>query len=225
MTWVTTPNGVWGHCWMNMHAKHFRGDLNESVCQASLQLGILCSTIHDVLCKRKIVCLQASVGMKDNTWRSWFEKAVCFQNAFPWQRGQFFFSLSWWGYISCVWNSQEAHLSCMGKWKFSWCYWSWAWFTKVNVWCTLMKNKVVGPFLSKESNNDWWHLSGYMNIAFHHIPLGTVFQLNEAPPHFCCVFAFWDTEFPHSWIGRGVAHSLVPLISRFDSLDFLFGIL
>jgi hypothetical protein len=37
-----------------------------------------------------------------------------------------------------------------------------------------------------------------------HVPVGTVFQLDGAPPHFShCVCAFLDREFSDYWIGRG----------------------
>jgi hypothetical protein len=40
------------------------------------------------------------------------------------------------------------------------------------------------------------------DIAFHHIPTGTVFQLDHASPYFCLhVDAFLDREFPDHWIG------------------------
>jgi len=42
------------------------------------------------------------------------------------------------------------------------------------------------------------------NTALLHVPVGTVFQLDGAPPHFFChVCAFLDREFPDPWIGRG----------------------
>jgi hypothetical protein len=41
------------------------------------------------------------------------------------------------------------------------------------------------------------------NAALHHVPVGTVFQLDDTPPHFSHhVHAFWDREFHHHLIGR-----------------------
>jgi hypothetical protein len=53
------------------------------------------------------------------------------------------------------------------------------------------------------------------DTALHHIPTGTVFQLDAEPPHFSrhvCVFL--DREFPDHWIGRGgqFTNPLVPQI-------------
>jgi len=42
------------------------------------------------------------------------------------------------------------------------------------------------------------------STALHHVPVGTVFQLDGAPPHFSQhVCAFLDREFSDCCVGRG----------------------
>jgi len=56
------------------------------------------------------------------------------------------------------------------------------------------------------------------NAASRHVPVGSVFQSDGAPPHFCHHFsAFLDRAFPDRWVGRGRLHSLTPSFSKFDS--------
>jgi hypothetical protein len=59
------------------------------------------------------------------------------------------------------------------------------------------------------------------NTALYHVPVGTVFQLNGAPPHLShCVRAFLDRQFPGCHIGRGGTHYLAPSFSGF----FILGV-
>jgi hypothetical protein len=40
--------------------------------------------------------------------------------------------------------------------------------------------------------------------ALHHVPVGKIFQLHGAPPHFSRhVHAFLDRGFPDRWVGKG----------------------
>jgi hypothetical protein len=49
------------------------------------------------------------------------------------------------------------------------------------------------------------------NNALHHVPRGTVFQLDGSSSHFTyCVCAFLVREFPGCWIGGGGGEDLSP---------------
>jgi len=67
------------------------------------------------------------------------------------------------------------------------------------------ENKVTGLFFSKECAVIGDTFPAMMeNVALCYVPKGTVFQLDDVPPHFSChVCAFLDREFPVYWIGRG----------------------
>jgi hypothetical protein len=59
----------------------------------------------------------------------------------------------------------------------------------------------------EESNlkNEGARVTGDMieNTALHHIPVGTVFQVDDVPAHLSHhICAFLDTELPDHWIGR-----------------------
>jgi hypothetical protein len=67
-----------------------------------------------------------------------------------------------------------------------------------------MNNNIISPFHFEESAvTDEEFLAMMKNNDLHHIPAGTVFQSDGAPPHFSsCVHVFLDSEFPDHWIGR-----------------------
>jgi hypothetical protein len=75
----------------------------------------------------------------------------------------------------------------------------------VNVWCTLMMNESTGPFFFEERTVTGDNFLAMMeNTASRHVPVGTIFQLHGAPPHFPRrIHAFLDGEFPHRWTVRG----------------------
>jgi len=86
--------------------KTFQRSHHKSVCQTSSHLCLLCPTVQT-----KIVCLQASVGPKDNMQRSWLKKAVSFRNAFLHWRGwdlPWWTVLFWWTNISYMWNIEHS---------------------------------------------------------------------------------------------------------------------
>jgi hypothetical protein len=61
------------------------------------------------------------------------------------------------------------------------------------------------------------------NTALYHVPVGTVFQLDGAPPHFSHhVHAFLEGEFPDHWIGRRRSISWSPCSPDVAPLDFFF---
>jgi len=58
-----------------------------------------------------------------------------------------------------------------------------------------------------------------------HVPVGTVFQLHGAPPHFSChVHAFLDREFPDHWIGRGDPFPILSFSGVYSFGVFLLGV-
>lgn len=78
---------------------------------------------------------------------------------------------------------------------------------KINVWCGIMRNKVVGPFFFIENNingviyQDMLELFAIPQIQG--IP-GIIFQQDGAPPHWRLdVRQCLDRHFPQRWIGRG----------------------
>jgi len=66
-----------------------------------------------------------------------------------------------------------------------------------------MKNKLVDPLFFEEPTVAGESSVTMMeNTALCHVPVGTVFQSDCEPLHFCCrVCAFLDREFPDHWIG------------------------
>jgi hypothetical protein len=60
-------------------------------------------------------------------------------------------------------------------------------------------------------------------FALHYDPVGAFFQLDGAPPHFCCVHAFLDREFPDCWVGRGEPIPWPPRSHDLNPLDFSSG--
>jgi len=107
--------------------------------------------------KTQIACLQASVGrdiiFKDHDSRklSRFEEdqtnldRICFSDEATFH----------------VYGTVNKH-SCpvpMGKWKYSWCYWTWAWFTEGQ--CIVRFGEKMLLVLSFMKNlRRWWHFSG-----------------------------------------------------------------
>lgn len=75
---------------------------------------------------------------------------------------------------------------------------------KVNVWCGLMHDKVIGLFFFADqtvtANN---YLDMLELYAVPQFPEGVIFQHDSTPPHYTAiVHEFLDTTFPQQWIGR-----------------------
>ncbi|GBM61814.1 hypothetical protein AVEN_80455-1 [Araneus ventricosus] len=75
---------------------------------------------------------------------------------------------------------------------------------KVNVWCALMHDKVIGPFffaeLTVRSNI---YLDMLQLYAVPQFPEGVILQRDGAPPHYDnIVREFLDTTFPQRWMAR-----------------------
>jgi hypothetical protein len=75
---------------------------------------------------------------------------------------------------------------------------------KLNVWCALTSDSVIGPFFFEEATvTGASYLNTLQNYAITRIPQGYLFQQDGAPPHYAnTVKAFLDQQFPGKWIGR-----------------------
>ena len=76
---------------------------------------------------------------------------------------------------------------------------------KVNVWCGLMKNRVIGPFFFAEPTaTARTYLDMLELYVVPQLPAGTIYQQDGAPPHYALeVRKFLNDNFPGQWIGRG----------------------
>jgi len=107
---------------------------------------------------------------------------------------------------------------CMSKWKSSWRYWTWAWFTGQCV-VRFGEEQSYRSLLPRRSCGDWWHFSGYSGE--HCIP--SCSHGNNFPVTSCTNrhnLAFLDKELSDRWIGRGMPW--LPLSPDLTSLDFFF---
>ena len=78
---------------------------------------------------------------------------------------------------------------------------------KVNVWCGLMVNKIIGPFFLEDKNvnqqNFLQMLQSKIVPELQERQPRVLFQLDGAPPHWGLrVRKALDDEFPNRWIGR-----------------------
>jgi len=116
-------------------------------------------------------------------------------------------------------DSQHAQLSCMGKWISSWCYGTWASFTKGQCVVSFYKEtKLWDP------TGDSWHFSGYgVEHCFASCPCGDSFPVRWCTTsHVPFLSAFLDREFHDRWIGIGRPFS-PPSFSWFDSSGYFFS--
>ena len=78
---------------------------------------------------------------------------------------------------------------------------------KVNVWCGLMCDRVVGPFFFKEPTvkaaNYLDMLENFVFPQINNLQPNIIFQQDGAPPHWGLhVRDALDREYPNRWIGR-----------------------
>ena len=97
---------------------------------------------------------------------------------------------------------------------------------KVNVWCAVLRNKVIGPYFFPEEtvNQDGYlkMLEEYALPILQRMPR-ILFQQDGAPPHWGLrVRALLDREFPNKWIGRGGPISWPARSPDITPLDFFF---
>jgi hypothetical protein len=93
---------------------------------------------------------------------------------------------------------------------------------KLNVWCALTANSVIGPFFSEEATvTRASYLKMLQNYALTQIPQEYFFQQDGAPPHYAnTVNAFLDQQFPGKWIGRRGPIAWLPRSPDLTPLDF-----
>ena len=96
---------------------------------------------------------------------------------------------------------------------------------KVNVWCGLLCNKVIGPFFfqQKTITADIYlqTLTEYVAPQLEEFQPHSLFQQDEAPPHWGKkVREFLDQKFSNRWIGRGGPIFWPPRSPDITPLDF-----
>jgi hypothetical protein len=98
---------------------------------------------------------------------------------------------------------------------------------RVNVWCDMIKNKVISPLLFWRPCSDWWHFPGYdWKHCFASCPCGNSFAVG------CCTTSLLPSSLYLSSV-QGVSWSLVrkkgPILwlccsVDLTSFDLFFGI-
>ena len=96
---------------------------------------------------------------------------------------------------------------------------------KVNVWCGLTRNSVIGPFFFIEATvTGHVYLDMLRNFVIDQLPPGSIFQQDTAPPHYHRQMRdFLNATFPDMWIGRGGPFAWPPRSPDFTPLDFVSG--
>jgi hypothetical protein len=111
-------------------------------------------------------------------------------------------------HMECVWSCERDSL-------------------KVNIWCALKHDGVVGPFFFAEQTVT---SHSYLDmLQLYEVPqleqqgAEVIFQHNGAPPHYSVtVREFLDVTFPQRWIGRGGWLPWPPRSPDLTPLDFYF---
>ena len=95
---------------------------------------------------------------------------------------------------------------------------------KINVWCGLMHNQIIGPFIFAESTIT---ANIYLNMLKHYVvpqeefQPRVVFQQDGAPPHWGLIVRdFLNETFPNRWIGRNGPTPWPPRSPDITPLDF-----
>jgi hypothetical protein len=98
---------------------------------------------------------------------------------------------------------------------------------KVNVWCGIMSDRIVGPFFFHESTiTSAVHLDILQNFVFPQTAEVDclIFQQDGAPPHFgAIVRTALDERFLGRWIGRRGPINWPPRSPDLTPMDFSFG--
>lgn len=96
---------------------------------------------------------------------------------------------------------------------------------KINVWCGLMRDRVIGPFffhektITKEVYLDMLQIYAVPQIS--HLQPNILWQQDGAPPHWGkIVREFLNLEFPNRWIGRDGPIQWPPRSPDITPLDF-----
>ena len=97
--------------------------------------------------------------------------------------------------------------------------------TKINVWCGLMHNQIIGPFIFAEStitaNIYLDMLKHYVVSQLEEFQPWVMFQQDGAPPHWGLIVRnFFNETFPNRWIGRNGPTPWPPRSPDITRLDF-----
>jgi hypothetical protein len=94
---------------------------------------------------------------------------------------------------------------------------------KMNVWCALTSDSVIGPFFFEEATvTGVLYLNMLQNYAMTGIPQRYFFQQDGAPPHYANTLkTFLDQQFTGRWIGRRGPIAWPPRSPDLTTLDFL----
>lgn len=207
---------------------------NKSLARRSLQLGVPKGTLYDVVRKRlhlRAYKLQLLHEIKPTDKIKRLEFAIDFLNRIDDDENflkNVFFSDEATFHVSgtvnrnnCrVWGAEHPHEVIQHQRD----------SPKVNVWCGLMVDRVIGPFIFVEQtiNGDIYYdmLTEYVFPQVEDIEAekGLVFfQQDGAPPHYSNhVRAALDTRFPGRWIGRAGPIAWPPRSPDLTPLDFFF---
>ena len=98
---------------------------------------------------------------------------------------------------------------------------------KLNVWCALSKNQLIGPFFFDDDTvNAKYYLTMLQSFSVPAVKRlrkvrSITFQQDGAPAHFARdVREFLDQNFPNRWIGRGGSIRWAPRSPDLTPLDF-----
>ena len=93
---------------------------------------------------------------------------------------------------------------------------------KVNVWCALTCDTVIGPFFFAEKTvTGTTYLDMLENYAIPQLPNEFFFQQDGAPPHYANeVRNYLNNQFPNKWIGRSGPIEWPPRSPDLTPLDF-----
>ena len=96
---------------------------------------------------------------------------------------------------------------------------------KISVWCGLMHNQIIGPFIFAEStiiaNIYLDMLKHYVVPQLEEFQPRVVFQQDGAPPHWGLIVRdFLNETFPNRWIGRNGPAPWPPRSPDITPLDF-----
>jgi hypothetical protein len=99
---------------------------------------------------------------------------------------------------------------------------------KVNVWCCIMSDRIVGPFFffHESTITSAVYLVMLENFVFPQIAEvdGLIFQQDGAPPHIgAIVRTALDERFPGRWIGRGGRLIGPHRVLTHPPMDFFWG--
>ena len=97
---------------------------------------------------------------------------------------------------------------------------------KVNVWCGLTKNSVIGLFFFIEATvTGHVYLDMLQNFFIDQFPPELIFQQDGAPPHYHRqVRDFLNANFPDMWFARGAPLAWPRRSPDLTPLDFFLGI-